>query len=101
MSHLSQTLPPEPGIQMATGVAESRFDSLLCSQGQEQCWATPCHIPLSHFTYDVVQPDITCLEGWRNVISVSTGPEHQLLSLSTQAAVNRAFLFFWGDYIKV
>lgn len=87
MSHLRHALPPVTGIQITTGVAESHFHSLLSSQGQEQCWSTLCHIPLSHFTYDMMQPDITCLEGWENVISVSTGTEHQPWSLSMQAAI--------------
>lgn len=63
MSHLRHTLPPDPGAQMAPSVAESHSHSLLSSQGQEQCWSTLCHIPLSHFTYDVMQLDRTCLEG--------------------------------------
>lgn len=77
MSHLSPVLSPKPGIQITMAVAESPFNSLLGSQDQARCWATPCHIPLSHFTYDMMQPDITCLEGLKNVISVSTGAEHQ------------------------
>lgn len=77
MSHWSPVLSPEPGIQVSMGAAGSPFNALLRSQGQARCWVTRCHIPLSHFPYDMMRPDTTCLEGWKNVISVSTGTEHQ------------------------